>query len=114
MGGACGSDCRLFCPGCTFPAEYCEFNADFDKCKPWIKEKFPDLYEDIDNVPSALLSKKGPRSAQRMVTVALSVSCLCTDLGKKMGDLSIDAPEKAKKKKSGTRRERKSAGRAAV
>jgi hypothetical protein len=26
------------------PPEFCEFGPSFDKCKPWIKENFPDLY----------------------------------------------------------------------
>lgn len=35
---------------CTLPPEYCEFagrEGDIDKCKKWLQEKHPDLYEQI-------------------------------------------------------------------
>ena len=29
---------------CGLPPEYCEFRADFDKCKEWIRENCPEVY----------------------------------------------------------------------
>ncbi|XP_075497714.1 translation machinery-associated protein 22-like [Primulina tabacum] len=37
----------LYCGVCGFPAEYCEFGSDFDKCKPWLIQNAPDLYPDL-------------------------------------------------------------------
>ena len=30
---------------CTFPLEYCEFGSHFTKCKEWLKEEHPDLFD---------------------------------------------------------------------
>lgn len=30
---------------CTFPLEYCEFGSRFTKCKDWLKEERPDLFD---------------------------------------------------------------------
>lgn len=37
----------LYCPVCSFPAEYCEFGPDFEKCKPWLIKNAPDLYPNL-------------------------------------------------------------------
>ncbi|MED6186131.1 hypothetical protein PIB30_063889 [Stylosanthes scabra] len=37
----------VYCPVCSMPPEYCEFGPDFDKCKPWLIQNFPDLYPDL-------------------------------------------------------------------
>lgn len=31
----------IYCPNCTMPPEFCEFGADFEKCKPWILNNCP-------------------------------------------------------------------------
>merc|ERR1739848_512303 len=36
-----------YCGLCGLPPEYCEFGAEPDKCKEWLKENIPDLYEDL-------------------------------------------------------------------
>lgn len=36
-----------YCQVCSFPAEYCEFGPEFDKCKPWLIQNAPDLYPDL-------------------------------------------------------------------
>lgn len=30
---------------CTFPPEYCEFGSRFTKCKEWLQEEHPDLFD---------------------------------------------------------------------
>ncbi|KAL1325923.1 hypothetical protein HN51_035967 [Arachis hypogaea] len=37
----------VYCPVCSMPPEYCEFGPDFEKCKPWLIQNFPDLYPDL-------------------------------------------------------------------
>merc|ERR1739848_635294 len=36
-----------YCGLWGLPPEYCEFGAEPDKCKEWLKENIPDLYEDL-------------------------------------------------------------------
>lgn len=38
----------LYCPNCTFPAEYCEFGGMMDKCRPWLLEHAAELAEAED------------------------------------------------------------------
>ncbi|CAG8447120.1 8623_t:CDS:2 [Ambispora leptoticha] len=35
----------IYCGVCTLPPEYCEFGPTLDKCKKWLQEKHPELYE---------------------------------------------------------------------
>jgi len=35
----------LYCQICTFPPEYCEFGSSATRCKDWLKDKYPALYE---------------------------------------------------------------------
>ncbi|KAF9011177.1 translation initiation factor SUI1 [Cyathus striatus] len=35
----------VYCSVCTFPLEYCEFGSSFTKCKEWLKDEHPDLYD---------------------------------------------------------------------
>ncbi|KAL6307073.1 eukaryotic translation initiation factor 1-like protein [Sparassis latifolia] len=35
----------LYCEVCTFPVEYCEFGSRFTKCKEWLKNEHPDLFD---------------------------------------------------------------------
>lgn len=37
----------LYCGVCGLPPEYCEFGAEFVKCKPWLIQNVPDLYPDL-------------------------------------------------------------------
>ncbi|KAJ7594478.1 density-regulated protein DRP1 [Mycena floridula] len=34
----------LYCAVCTFPPEYCEFGASLTRCKEWLQEQHPDLF----------------------------------------------------------------------
>ncbi|KAI0691388.1 eukaryotic translation initiation factor 1-like protein [Cytidiella melzeri] len=34
-----------YCQVCTFPLEYCEFGSSFKKCKEWLQNEEPDLYD---------------------------------------------------------------------
>lgn len=37
----------LYCGVCGLPPEYCEFNPDFEKCKPWILQNCPNIYPEL-------------------------------------------------------------------
>jgi hypothetical protein len=34
-----------FCLVCAYPPEYCEFGSSLTKCKEWLHEQHPDLYD---------------------------------------------------------------------
>jgi len=36
-----------YCGICSLPPEYCEYGADSEKCKQWLRDNIPDLYEQI-------------------------------------------------------------------
>ena len=36
-----------YCGNCTMPLEYCEYGGEFKKCREWLKESLPDLFEEI-------------------------------------------------------------------
>lgn len=38
----------VYCPHCSFPPEYCKFGPCWDKCKPWLQQNFPALYEESE------------------------------------------------------------------
>ncbi|KXJ29372.1 density-regulated protein homolog [Exaiptasia diaphana] len=40
----------LYCGVCTMPVEYCEFSPEAEKCKEWLKENDPDLYDEMNQV----------------------------------------------------------------
>nr|CAG4641354.1 EOG090X0IUZ [Eulimnadia texana] len=35
----------LYCGNCGLPVEYCEFYAEYDKCKAWLEKNLPDEFE---------------------------------------------------------------------
>ncbi|XP_021668461.2 translation machinery-associated protein 22 [Hevea brasiliensis] len=61
----------LYCPICSFPAEYCEFGPDFEKCKPWLIQNAPDLYPDL--VKEANL-KEANKVAEQLQSASISSS----------------------------------------
>ncbi|XP_002165948.1 density-regulated protein isoform X1 [Hydra vulgaris] len=36
-----------YCGICGLPPEYCEFGSEAEKCKDWLKENIPDLFDDL-------------------------------------------------------------------
>ncbi|KAH8416976.1 hypothetical protein KR222_000653, partial [Zaprionus bogoriensis] len=34
-----------YCGNCSMPIEYCEFYADYDKCKEWLAKNYPEDYD---------------------------------------------------------------------
>ncbi|CAH3109331.1 unnamed protein product [Pocillopora meandrina] len=34
-----------YCGVCSLPLEYCEYTAEYEKCKEWLKANIPDAYE---------------------------------------------------------------------
>ncbi|ODV72281.1 Tma22p, partial [Cyberlindnera jadinii NRRL Y-1542] len=37
----------LYCGVCSFPPEYCEFGGSFKKCKLWLEEEDPELFNQL-------------------------------------------------------------------
>lgn len=53
----------LYCGVCTSPPEYCEFGSSLTKCKEWLHERYPDLYEKYYS-EEALSAKVGTLSLE--------------------------------------------------
>ncbi|KII94522.1 hypothetical protein PLICRDRAFT_127522 [Plicaturopsis crispa FD-325 SS-3] len=53
----------LYCAICTFPPEYCEFGSHFTRCKEWLHEEHPDLYDQYYS-DEALQAKVGTLSLE--------------------------------------------------
>ncbi|TFK46987.1 density-regulated protein DRP1 [Heliocybe sulcata] len=54
----------LYCEVCTFPPEYCEFGSSLSKCKEWLKDEYPDLYDRYYS-EEALQAKMGTMSMEQ-------------------------------------------------
>ncbi|CAE6474934.1 unnamed protein product [Rhizoctonia solani] len=82
----------LYCSVCSFPPEYCEFGSSVTKCKAWLQETHPDLFE-----------KYYSEDALQQKAEALSLEAQAK-LDKKAADLEAKADVKAeadlKKKKA--------------
>ncbi|ANZ73641.1 BA75_00411T0 [Komagataella pastoris] len=37
----------IYCEVCSFPPEYCEFGGTFNKCKAWLEEEHPQLFQSL-------------------------------------------------------------------
>ncbi|KAJ7100859.1 translation initiation factor SUI1 [Mycena belliarum] len=53
----------LYCAVCTYPPEYCEFGASLTKCKDWLKEEHPTLFDKYYS-EEALQTKLGTLSLE--------------------------------------------------
>ncbi|KAK0205256.1 translation initiation factor SUI1 [Desarmillaria ectypa] len=53
----------LYCTVCSYPPEYCEFGEHLTRCKEWLHEAHPDLYEKYYS-DEALQAKIGTLSLQ--------------------------------------------------
>ncbi|KZT60761.1 density-regulated protein DRP1 [Calocera cornea HHB12733] len=53
----------LYCEVCTFPPEYCEFGSSVSKCKSWLAEEHPELYDKYWS-DEALVKKIGTLSLE--------------------------------------------------
>nr|GAT55661.1 predicted protein [Mycena chlorophos] len=53
----------LYCGVCSYPPEYCEFGSSLTRCKDWLKERHPDLFEQYYS-EEALHSKVGTLSLE--------------------------------------------------
>lgn len=43
----------VYCPNCSMPPEFCSYSGSkFEKCKPWLRDNFPELYPELFS-PSA-------------------------------------------------------------
>ncbi|KAL9712989.1 Translation machinery-associated protein 22 [Leucoagaricus gongylophorus] len=53
----------LYCAVCTFPIEYCEFGSSITRCKEWLKEVNPELFDKLYS-DEALQAKIGTLSLE--------------------------------------------------
>lgn len=53
----------LYCEICGFPSEFCEFGSSLTRCKEWLKESHPEMY-DKHYSEEALQSKLGTLSLE--------------------------------------------------
>ncbi|KAJ7303520.1 translation initiation factor SUI1 [Mycena albidolilacea] len=53
----------VYCAVCTYPPEYCEFGASLTRCKEWLKEEHPDLFDKYYS-EEALQTKVGTLSLE--------------------------------------------------
>ncbi|KAJ7922680.1 translation initiation factor SUI1 [Mycena leptocephala] len=56
----------IYCAVCTYPPEYCEFGASLTRCKEWLKEDHPDLFDKYYS-EEALQTKVGTLSLEAQV-----------------------------------------------
>ncbi|CAE6432314.1 hypothetical protein ACGC1H_000385 [Rhizoctonia solani] len=82
----------LYCSVCSFPPEFCEFGSSVTKCKAWLQEEHPNLFDKYYS-EDALQQKAGALSLEAQAK-----------LDKKAADLEAKADVKAeadlKKKKA--------------
>ncbi|KAJ8082700.1 Translation machinery-associated protein 22 [Marasmius tenuissimus] len=53
----------LYCGVCTFPPEYCEFGSSLKRCKTWLEENHPSMFEKYYS-DEALQNKLGTLSVE--------------------------------------------------
>ncbi|RIB18159.1 translation initiation factor SUI1 [Gigaspora rosea] len=41
----------IYCGICSLPPEYCEFGPTLDKCKKWLQEKHPEMFDKLYSEP---------------------------------------------------------------
>ncbi|CAH3020355.1 unnamed protein product [Porites evermanni] len=46
-----------YCGVCSLPLEYCEYTAEYEKCKEWLKSNIPDAYEVLINQAAEQLAE---------------------------------------------------------
>ncbi|KAL7410490.1 density-regulated protein DRP1 [Mrakia frigida] len=54
----------LYCPVCTYPAEFCEFGASLSRCKAWLEEEHPKLFQQYYS-EDAITEKMGTLSVEK-------------------------------------------------
>lgn len=54
-----------YCGLCSLPPEYCEYGADPEKCKQWLKDNIPDLYEELCSKVDGLSVEDGGEKKKR-------------------------------------------------
>jgi len=82
----------LYCSICSFPPEYCEFGSHLTRCKEWLGETHPDLFQKYYS-EDALAEKVGTLSLEAQ-------SKLEQDTAKKEAKAAKKATEELKKKQA--------------
>ncbi|KAI9838654.1 MAG: Translation machinery-associated protein 22 [Sarea resinae] len=81
----------VYCGVCTLPPEYCEFGGTVKKCKDWLENNHPDLYERLYSDGQSRILGFGARAKttdRRMVFYSLTAN---------LSTLSVDAQKRAEK-----------------
>ncbi|CDK24376.1 unnamed protein product [Kuraishia capsulata CBS 1993] len=60
-----------YCEVCTFPLEYCEFGASLPRCKDWLKEHDEDLYNEIYNSETKIVSANEAKISKDLAKLQL-------------------------------------------
>jgi len=81
----------LYCEICSFPPEYCEFGSSVSKCKSWLEEAHPELYEKYWS-DDAVVKKIGTLSLENQKKLE-------TDSAKKEAKAEAKAEAEKKKRK---------------
>lgn len=77
-------------PVCTYPPEYCEFGASLTRCKEWLKEEHPDLFDKYYS--------EGESDSSLVFAYSGLTSAFCAEaLQTKVGTLSLEAQTKLEK-----------------
>lgn len=82
----------IYCAVCSFPPEYCEFGSSLTRCKEWLSENHPDLYQRYYS-EDALAWKKGTLSSEAQAKLE-------EDTAKKEAKAELKADAAMKKKKA--------------
>lgn len=54
-----------YCGNCSMPIEYCEYYAEYDKCKEWLAKNHPEDYEKLKMREAEGAEEEGERKRQK-------------------------------------------------
>jgi len=54
-----------YCAECTLPPEFCEYDARFDKCKPWLMVHYSKLYPNLVKDSSGKVQNLDPEASKK-------------------------------------------------
>ncbi|OCB86914.1 hypothetical protein A7U60_g6088 [Sanghuangporus baumii] len=80
----------LYCAVCSYPPEYCEFGEHLTRCKEWLKENHPDLYDRYYSEGTRRSVFPGQRCKDDETPISVDLEALRA----KIGTLSLDAQKK--------------------
>ncbi|KAL5220566.1 hypothetical protein ABZP36_025279 [Zizania latifolia] len=88
----------LYCGVCGLPAEYCEFGADFERCKPWLRAHAAGVYpEDLLASSSSSAGAAGDKDVHKVGERLQGVGISAADGSSTAGDASGSKLEEVKR-----------------